>query len=157
MRLVQSRVLLILSTFLLSSAVAFAARQSHREENHQMHMHGQQEPTMEMCKQMMAQHNQFQNIAKEMDQKLGELLTEMNQTEGERKIEKMSAIVNMLAEQRSLLNESMLALMPNMMQHISEHMKTQEAEGHSMKGCPMMQKMGQATKDSDSHDHSMHR
>jgi hypothetical protein len=88
---------------------------------------------MEECKAMMAKRQAMHEQAAAMDAKLDTLVTAMDQTSGEAKVDATAAVVSELVAQRKVMRESMEAMHPMMMEHMMKHM-----QAGSMAGCPMM-------------------
>jgi polyhydroxyalkanoate synthesis regulator phasin len=86
-----------------------------------------------------------------MDDRLQQLVDDMNKAKGAAKVDRMAAVLNEMVTQRKQLREQMTAMMPKMMSHMSQHMQSGMMQGmSSMDGCPMM-KSGQ--KSAEEHKH----
>lgn len=101
------------------------------------------------CEAMM---HEMHASSKAMDDRLQQLVAQMNQATGSAKVDRMAAVVNELVTQRKQMREQMMTMMPKMMSHMSQHMQSGMMQGmaKSMASCPMMQG-GQAA--SDEHKH----
>lgn len=86
------------------------------------------------CREMMSSRTASMDRMKAMDQRLDELLAEMNQAKGERKIDSVARVLNEMAAQRKQAREVMMQLDQKMMTHTMEH-----ANSGSAAMCPMMQ------------------
>lgn len=93
-------------------------------------------PSMD-CNSMM---KEMHGSSQAMDDRLQQLIDEMNKARGSAKVDRMAAVINELVTQRKQMREQMMTMMPKMMGHMSEHMKSGMMSGmsHSMAGCPMM-------------------
>jgi len=89
------------------------------------------------CQSMM---QEMQNSSKTMDDKLQQLIDEMNKSRGSSKVDRMAAVITELASQRKQMREQMMNMMPKMMKHMTQHMHSGMMSGmsQSMAGCPMM-------------------
>ena len=96
---------------------------------------------MEECKAMMARHQGMQAEMASMDAKLDSLLAAMNAAKGNKKVDATAGVINELATQRKAMRDHMMAMGPQMMQHMMHHAHMGMMEGmmKSMSGCPMMQ------------------
>jgi hypothetical protein len=128
--------ILAITTLIGVSAFAQAHRMPHRTSK-PMKMHAA-EPMMD-CEAMMKKHGEMQAKHKEMDARLDQLVAAMNQADGQAKVERMAAVVNELAAQRSQMRDHMAGMMPMMMQHMGGHM--QHGADAVMAECPMMKMM----------------
>lgn len=83
---------------------------------------------------------EMQASSKAMDDRLGQLVDDMNKAKDSEKVDRMAAVLNEMVTQRKQLREQMAAMMPKMMSHMSQHAQDGKMEGmaHSMEGCPMM-------------------
>jgi len=89
------------------------------------------------CEAMMKQmHEQM----KTMDDRLQQLVDEMNKARGSARVDKTAAVVNELVTQRAQMRSHMMGMMPRMMNHMMEHMQSGMMKGAAkeMKACPMM-------------------
>jgi polyhydroxyalkanoate synthesis regulator phasin len=95
-----------------------------------------QMPSMD-CQSMM---QEMQASSKAMDDRLQQLIDEMNKAKGSARVDRMAAVINELVTQRKQMREQMTTMMPKMMGHMTEHMKSGMMSGmsHSMAACPMM-------------------
>lgn len=99
---------------------------------------GEQAAPMSMdCQSMM---KEMHGSSQAMDDRLQQLIDEMNKAKGSAKVDRMAAVINELVTQRKQMREQMMTMMPKMMGHMSEHMKSGMMSGmsKSMDGCPMM-------------------
>lgn len=88
------------------------------------------------CEAMM---QEMHASSKKMDDRLQELVTQMNQASGSAKVDRMAAVLSELLTQRKQMREHMMSMMPKMMGHMSQHMQSGMMQGMtSMEGCPMM-------------------
>lgn len=85
------------------------------------------------CEAMM---KEMHASSKAMDDRLQQLVDDMNKAKGSARIDRMAAVINELVTQRRQMREQMMTLMPKMMSHMSQHM--QSGMSQSMAGCPMM-------------------
>ena len=87
-----------------------------------------------------------------MDDRLQQLVDEMNKAKGSAKVDRMASVINELVTQRKQMREQMMTVMPKMMGHMSQHTHDGMMQGmaSSMEGCPMM-KSGQ--KSAEEHKH----
>ena len=101
------------------------------------------------CEAMM---QEMHASSKAMDDRLQQLVDEMNKAKGSAKVDRVAAVVNELVTQRKQMREQMMTMMPKMMGHMSQHMQGGMMQGmaSSMEGCPMM-KSGQ--KPAEEHKH----
>jgi hypothetical protein len=95
---------------------------------------------MEECKAMMAKHQGMKAEMASLDTKLDSLLAAMNAAKG-KKVDATAAVLNEMVAQRKAMRDHMMAMGPQMMQHMMHHAHTGMMEGmmKSMSGCPMMQ------------------
>ena len=96
---------------------------------------------MARCQEMMSQRSEMIRHMQAMDKKLDELLADMNQAKGNRKVDAMAKVVNELASQRKQTRQDMMQMHDGMMSHMMEHMQS-----GSMNMCPMMKSMENAPK-----------
>ena len=92
-----------------------------------------------MDESMMAHHKEMMAKMEAMDSRLDDLVTKMNAAKGSRKADAVAAVVNELVAQRKQMREHMMAMQPQMMKHIMEHMHAGMMK--SMSECPMMKGM----------------
>jgi hypothetical protein len=99
---------------------------------------------MEECKAMMAKHEGMKAEMASLDARLDSLLAAMNAARGSKKVDAAAAVLNELVAQRKGMRDHMMAMGPQMMQHMMQHGRTAMMEGmmKSMSGCPMMQPAG---------------
>jgi hypothetical protein len=99
---------------------------------------------MEECKAMMAKHEGMKAEMASLDAKLDSLLAAMNAAKGNKKVDATAAVINELATQRKAMRDHMMAMGPQMMQHMMHHAHMGMMEGmmKSMSSCPMMQPAG---------------
>ena len=97
-----------------------------------------EEDMMASCKAMMEKHKEMQAKMAQMDQKLSDLVKQMNESKGNDKVEAMAAVVNELVYQRMTMHQRMSGHQAMMMKHMGGHM--QKGAG-SMMQCPMMNEM----------------
>jgi TolA-binding protein len=101
------------------------------------------------CEAMM---QEMHASSKAMDDRLQQMVDEMNKAEGSAKVDRMASVITELVTQRKQMREQMMKMMPKMMGHMSQHMQGGMMQGmsSSMEGCPMM-KSGQ--KSTAGHEH----
>lgn len=89
------------------------------------------------CEAMM---QEMHASSKAMDDRLQQLVDEMNKAKGSAKVDRMASVINELVTQRKQMREQMMTMMPKMMSHMSQHMQGGMMKGmaNSMEGCPMM-------------------
>jgi hypothetical protein len=92
------------------------------------------------CQAMM---HEMHASGKAMDDRLQQLVAEMNRASGSARVDRMAAVINELVTQRTQMREQMMQMMPRMMNHMMQHMQSGMAS--SMMACPMM-KHGAADK-----------
>lgn len=99
---------------------------------------------MEECKAMMAKHEGMKAEMASLDARLDSLLAAMNAARGSKKVDATAAVLNELVAQRKAMRDHMMAMGPQMMQHMMRHADMGMMEGmmKSMSGCPMMQPAG---------------
>ena len=99
---------------------------------------------IEECKAMMAKHEGMKAEMASMDARLDSLLAAMNAAKGNHKVDATAAVINELATQRKAIRDHMMAMGPQMMQHMMHHAHMGMMEGmmKSMSDCPMMQPAG---------------
>jgi hypothetical protein len=119
------RILTLLAATALLAAVPAVAQEHHEEMN---------------CQAMMQQQAGMAKSLKQMDERLDNLVAEMNKAKGSAKVDRMAAVITELVAQRTQMRDQMMTMMPAMMEHMQHHM----AEGmmhnlsSSMENCPMM-------------------
>lgn len=119
---------------LLLSISALAPAQNARKQQSQS-MQGM----MDKCKSMMDMHNKMQTDMKKMDAEIDALVTAMNQAPaGQKKVDAMAVVINKMVEQRKAMQNEMMGMQMQDMQHMGEHMRM---GANSMASCPMMQGM----------------
>ena len=98
-------------------------------------------PMMEECKAMMAKHEAMKTEMAAKDAKLDALLVAMNAAKGNKKMDATAAVVSELVAQREAMRDHMMAMGPQMMQHMLHHAHMGLMEGmmKSKSACPMMQ------------------
>lgn len=89
----------------------------------------------EACKTMMAKRDQMMAEMKSMDASLDRKLAAMNAASGSAKVEAMAGVVNELVSERKKMEQNMMTMHADMMQHMAAHMM---AGKESMMNCPMM-------------------
>jgi hypothetical protein len=95
---------------------------------------------MEECKAMMARHEGMKAEMASMDAKLDSLVVAMNAAQGDKKVDATAAVINEMATQRKAMRDHMMAMGPQMMQHMMHRGHMGMMEGmKSMSDCPMMQ------------------
>jgi hypothetical protein len=107
-----------------------------------------------MDESMMAHHKEMMAKMEAMDARLDELVRKMNAANGSRKVDAVAAAVNEIVAQGKQMREHMMAMHPEMMKHMTEHMRMGMMKGmdDSMAECPMMKSMAPA-KDAHSEHH----
>ena len=95
----------------------------------------QKAPSMEMCKQMMADREMQMTHMKEMDAKLETMVADMDAATGEAKANATSALVKEMVAQRKMMRPMMESMDAKMMEHMMQHMKSGKMD------CPMMKGM----------------
>jgi hypothetical protein len=95
---------------------------------------------MEECKAMMARNEGMKAEMGSMDAKLDSLLATMNSASGNKKVDAAAAVINEMVAQRKAMRGHMMAMGPQMMQHMQHHAHMGMMDGmmKSMSGCPMM-------------------
>ena len=88
---------------------------------------------------MMAEREKMMTGMKAADQRLDELVAEMNTASGMEKMTATAAVVTEMVTQRRTMREGMMKMQQGMMSHMMEHM---QAGAASMAMCPMMKQMG---------------
>lgn len=131
-----------MTAWMLGLALVFALGAGARTQEPQ-HQNQQTpaKPSADMsakCKAMMAQHEKMMAEMKAADQRLDELVTKMNATSGQAKVDATAATVAEIVAQRKTMRTGMMGMHEGMMGHMMEHM---QAGPQSMAMCPMM-KMG---------------
>lgn len=117
----------------LSVSVLWAAQNAKKQQTQPM------QGMMDKCKSMMDMHNKMQADMKRMDTELDGLVTAMNQAPaGQKKVEAIAAVINKMVEQRKAMQNEMMGMQMQDMQHMGEHMRM---GANSMASCPMMQGM----------------
>lgn len=96
----------------------------------------QQGPTMEMCKAMMADKEKHMAHMRAMDDKLDDLVADMDKAMGMAKMNATSAVVKELVAQRKGMHTMMEGMHTKMMGHMMQHM-----QAGNMADCPMMKEM----------------
>ena len=109
---------------------------------------------MKMDESMMAHHKEMMAKMEAMDARLDELVKKMNAATGSKKSDAVAAVINELVVQRKQMREHIMAMAPEMMKHMMEHLRMGVMKGmkDSMSECPMMKDMAPA-KDSHSDHH----
>jgi hypothetical protein len=88
------------------------------------------------CKTMMAKRDQMMSRMKSMDAALDQKVGAMNAATGSAKVDAMANVINELVSQRKQMEQNMMTMHADMMQHMGSHMR---AGKESMVNCPMMQ------------------
>jgi hypothetical protein len=89
------------------------------------------------CKAMMAKHEAMKAEMASMDARLDSLVAAMNAATGSQKVDATAAVITEMATQRKAMRDHMMAMGPQMMQHMM-HMGRMEGM-KPMPDCPMMQ------------------
>ena len=71
---------------------------------------------MNGCMSMMQDMQKMAVTAKEQDDRLGQLVGDMNNASGQAKVDKMAAVITEMAHQRSQMREQIAGMMKGMMQ-----------------------------------------
>jgi hypothetical protein len=119
LRFVYATLLLVIFVF----GSAFAAHGQDVAESHahhqeqalpEAHPHGSagESDMMEHCQQMMAQRKEILQRIEASDNKLADLLVQLNKAKGNRRIDALVKIVNELAAERKQLREALIAPEP---------------------------------------------
>lgn len=133
------KTLAVMSTFVPMIGWTFA--QSSQHMGHQK-MYADQSQMMENCQMLSNQQQAMMSKMKTGDQELKSLVEKMQSTNGEnQKIQVMENLLAKLVENRTQMHQHVLGKMvPQMMQHMSEHMQMAQKSGQSgMMNCPMME------------------
>ncbi len=96
-------------------------------------------PSMEMCKQMMADMKMEKAHMKDMDAKLEGLISTMDAATVEDKVNVLATIVKELVAQRTMMRIMKDKMDAKMMVHMMDHMKMPASSGKL--DCPMMKDM----------------
>ena len=110
----------------LTSGVALWAQQDEKTTPPEM---------PEACREMMARHQQMQERAKAMDQRLDELVARMNTANGDAKTAATAAVVSELVAQRKQMRADMMPMCGGMMEHMMGH----DSAGGTMEGMEGME------------------
>lgn len=137
----QMKTMVIFAVLVMIGSFAFAQA----EQKPAMTMPMQKDMAMAGCKAMMQRHQEMQASMKEKDDRLQQLVKDMNAARGSAKVDRMAAVVTELVNQRTQMREHMSAMMPQMMHHIVGHMQSGMMRGmsESMANCPMASQMAQ--------------
>lgn len=123
----------------MSAASGFAA-QTPREHQHAAADKAKPPSGMEAkCKAMMAEKEKMMADLKVADQRLDELVAQMNTASGMEKTTATAAVVTEMVTQRRTMREGMMRMQEGMMSHMMEHL---QAGAASLPMCPMMKQMG---------------
>lgn len=87
----------------------------------------------EECQAMMAKHEAMKAEMASLDAKLDALVVNMNAAKGDKKVDAMAAVINELAAQRKVMRGHMMAMGPQMMEHMMHHGDMAKSMSH----CPM--------------------
>ena len=131
-----TRTMPLMLGFLIVLAVGVSAQTAQHD-----HQQTPAKPPTDMstkCKAMMAEHEKMMAEMKVADQRLDQLVTDMNSASGQAKVDATAAAVTEIVSQRKTMRDRMMGMHGGMMTHMSEHM---QAGQQSMAMCPMM-KMG---------------
>ena len=71
---------------------------------------------------MMAHHKEMMAKMEAADARLDELVKTMNAATGSKKTNAVAAVINELVAQRKQMRDDMMAMQPEMMKHMMEHM-----------------------------------
>ena len=115
---------------------------------------------------MMAERQKMMANMRAMDQKLNDLIAQIDAARGDdAKIEAVAAVVKQLVAQRTQMHSQMEAMQTRMMDHMMEHMMSmqggmmgmmnrgQTGAMQPMSNCPMMKELSKEPEDAD---HSAH-
>ena len=122
----------ILTAAILLGGVALAQSDRHHEGSHSSppegshSMHNQEGSATYPCPMLQTHHEQMIGKIASMDEEVGQLVTEMKNARGERKIEVMESLLRTLVEQRTLMHREIISMMPKMMEYVSNHSGTAE-------------------------------
>ena len=97
------------------------------------------DPSMVMCKQMMADMEMEKAHMMEMDAKLGTLISNMDSATGDDRFTSMGAVIKELIAQRTMIRTMKTKMDAKMMGHMMMHMKMPMKSGKME--CPMMKEM----------------
>ena len=120
----------------LMSAVPGLAAQTPQEHRHAATDQVQPAAGMgEKCQAMMAERETMMTAMKAADQRLDDLVAEMNAAAGMEKTAATANVVSEMVTQRRTMRDGMMKIQEGMMSHMMEHM---QAGTGSMAMCPMM-------------------
>ena len=130
-------------TSLVLGSLLVLGSPAHAQTPQPEHKHQQTpaKPSADMaakCKAMMAGHEKMMAEMKAADQRLDELVSQMNSASGQAKVDATAAAVTEVVAQRKTMPHRMMQMHQGMMSHMMEHM---QSGPQSMAMCPMM-KMG---------------
>lgn len=91
--------------------------------------------------------------SKAMDDRLQNMVDDMNKAKGTAKVDRMAAVINELTTQRKQMREQMMTMMPKMMGHMSQHMQTGMMSGMKSMSCPMMDAAAKSPDAPPAHKH----
>ncbi len=128
--------LALAATLMFGGGALTLARQGTHDQHKAAAAAAQKAPSMAMCKQMMADKEKSIAHMKEMDTKLDNLLTTMDNATGESKVDAIAAVVKEFASQRKKMRSMMDGMHTKMMGHMTQHMQSGK-----MGACPMMKDM----------------
>jgi len=102
---------------------------------------------------MMAQHQQMLSTMNADDSKLNELVGRMKAAKGSARLDAMSAVISELVSEREQAGRQMMAMEPQMMQHMLTHMQSGTMAGmlKSMQSCPLAQSAEASAQENPSH------
>lgn len=125
---------------LISAVPALAAQTPHE---HQHVATDKAKPTSGMaaqCQAMMAEREKMMADLKAADQRLDDLVAQMNAASGMEKTAATAAVVTEMVGQRRVFRDRTMKMQQAMMVHMMEHM---HAGKDSASMCPMMKQMGE--------------
>jgi predicted transcriptional regulator len=96
----------------------------------------------ELRRFMMAHHKEMMAKMEAIDARLDELVKRMNAATGSKKPDAVAAVINELVAQSKQMREQMMAMQPEMMEHM--RMGMMRGMEDSMSKCPMMKSMAPA-------------
>ncbi len=90
------------------------------------------------CQAMMQQRQQMQTRMRPVEERLGPLVSEMNEARREERVDRMAAVVTEMVAQRKAMGASMVEMGSAMMGHMAGHI---QQGGDALAHCPMMKGM----------------
>ena len=84
------------------------------------------------CPMLQAHHKQMTDKIAMMDQQLNQLVQGMKQAQGEQKVKAMESVLSTLVEQREVIHQEIISMMPKMMEYVSRHAGSENHECSGM-------------------------